>query len=81
MIQLQSVLQSFEEETVVLRTELQSTKKEVEQLKAELEKANERLVELWQENCKQLLDHDIVMAEKEKEVQLLREQLQVREPG
>ena len=70
MIQLRSVLQSFEEETVVLRTELQSTKKEVEQL---------RLVELWQENCKQLLDHDIVMAEKEKEVQLLREQLQVRE--
>ena len=79
MIQLRSVLQSFEEETVVLRTELQSTKKEVEQLRAELEKANERLVELWQENYKQLLDHDIVMAEKEKEVQLLRGHLQVRE--
>ena len=79
MTQLQTVLQSFEEETVVLRTELQSTKKEVEQLRTKLKKANKRLVELWQENCKHLLDHDIVMTEKEKEVQLLRKQLQVRE--
>ena len=79
MIRLRSVLQSFEEETIVLCTELQSTKKEVEHLRAELEKANERLVELWQEYCKHLLDHDIVMAENEKEVQLLRGQLQVRE--
>ncbi|MCY3927700.1 MAG: hypothetical protein OXG81_05455 [Acidobacteria bacterium] len=79
MTQLRNVLQMLEEEAMVLRTELQSTKEEVEQLRTELNKSNNRLVELWQENCKQLLDHDIVMAEKEKEVQLLREQLQVRE--
>ena len=38
MTQLQNVLLSFEEETVVLRTELQSTKKEIERLRAEQEK-------------------------------------------
>ena len=79
MTQLQNILQMLEEETIVLNTELQSTKEEVEQLRVELNKANERLVELWQENCKQLLDHDITMVEKEREVQLLRKQLQVRE--
>ena len=40
---------------------------------------NCRLVELWQENCKQLLDHDVAMTEKEREMQLLREQLQISE--
>ena len=65
MTQLQNILQMLEEETIALKIELQSTK--------------ERLVELWQENCKQLLDHDTRMAEKEREVQLLRKQLQVRE--
>ena len=50
MTQLQNILQMLEEETIALKIELQSTK--------------ERLVELWQENCKQLLDHDTRMAEK-----------------
>lgn len=77
--QLQNILQMFEGEAEFLRTELRSTKQEVEQLRAELSRVNERVVELWQENCKQLLDHDAVMAEKEKEMQLVREQLQVRE--
>ena len=36
-------------------------------------------MELWQENCKQLIDHDLAMTEREKEMQLLREQLQRRE--
>jgi len=48
-------------------------------LGTELTKANKRLLELWQENCKQLVDHDITMEEKDKEVQLLKEQLQLRE--
>ena len=36
-------------------------------------------MELWQGNCKQLLDHDVAMTEKEKEMRLLRKQLQTRE--
>ena len=79
MTQLENVLQLLEEETTFLRTELQSTKEEVRQLRTELDRVNCRLVELWQENCKQLLDHDVAMTEKEREMQLLREQLQIRE--
>ena len=79
MTQLRNVLQMLEEGTVVLQAELQATREEVKSLEAELDKANERLVELWQENCQQLLDHDITMVEKEQEVQQLREQLQARE--
>ena len=79
MMQLENPLQLLEEETMVLRAELQSTKEEVRQLRIELDKVNCRLVELWQENCKQLLDHDVAMTEKEKERRLLREQLQTRE--
>ena len=79
MRQLESVLQMLEEESMTLRAELCSTKEEVRQLRAELNKVNCRLVELWQENCKQLIDHDLAMTEREKEMQLLREQLQMRE--
>jgi len=43
--------------TTVLCTKLQSTEEKVKQLGTELGKANKRLVELWQENCKQLLNH------------------------
>ena len=64
---------------MVLHAKVQSTKEEVRQLRIELDKVNCRLVELWQENCKQLLDHDVAMTEKEKEMRLLREQLQTRE--
>ena len=31
-------------------------------------KANSRLVELWQENCEQPLEHDNAMADKDNEV-------------
>ena len=79
MRRLESVLQMLEEESMILRTELDSTREEVRHLRAELSKENCRLVELWQDNSKQLLDHDLAMTEKEKEVQLLREQLQMRE--
>ena len=79
MRRLESVLQMLEEESMTLRTELDSTREEVRHLRAELSKENCRLVELWQDNCKQLLDHDLAMTEKEKDVQLLREQLQMRE--
>ena len=44
-----------------------------------LDRVNWRLVELWQETCKQLLDHDAIMTEKDKEMRLSREQLQMRE--
>ena len=79
MMQLENLLQLLEEETMVLRAELQSTKEEVRQLRIELDNMNCRLVDLWEENCKQLLDHDVAMTEKEKEMRLLREQLQMRE--
>ena len=69
MKQLENLLQMLEEETMALHTELQSTKEDVGQLRIiELDKVNCRLVELWQENCKQLLDHDVTMTEKEKEM-------------
>ena len=77
MRQLESVLQMLEE-SMTLCAELCSTKEEVRQLRAELNKVNCRLVELWQENCKQLIDNDLAMTEGE-EMQLLREQLQMRE--
>ena len=52
MRQLESVLQMLEE-SMTFCAELCSTKEEVRQLRAELNKVNYRLVELWQENCKQ----------------------------
>ena len=76
MRKLESVLQMLETKWVTLHSEL---KEEVRQLRAELNKVNCRLVELWQENCKQLFDHDLAMTKKEKEIQLLKEQFQMRE--
>ena len=61
MRQLESVLQMLKKESMTLHTEVCSAKEEVRQLRAELNKVNCRLVELWQENCKQLLDHDLAM--------------------
>ena len=68
MMQLENLLQLLGEETMVQHAELQSTKEEVRQLRIKLDKVNCRLVELWQESCKQLLDHDVAMTEKEKEM-------------
>ena len=59
------MIQILEGERVALCSELQSTKEEVIQLNVELDKANSRLVKLWQENCKQLLEHDNAMADKD----------------
>ena len=70
MNQLHSMIQIIEGERIAICSELQSTKEEVIQLKAELDKANNRLVELWQENCEQLLEHDNAITDKDNEVQL-----------
>ena len=48
------------------------------QLIVELDKTNSRLVELLQESCKLLLEDDNAIADNDSEVQLLREQLQVK---
>ena len=79
MRQLQTLLQLLEEEVLVLRAKLQDSEEEVNQLKQELSEARGKLVELWQHNCKQLLNHDEAMMSKETEIQRLREQLQERE--
>ena len=77
--QLQTLLQLLEDEVLVLRAKLQDSEEEVRQLKQELSEARGKLVELWQQNCKQLLNHDEAMMSKETEIQLLKEQLQERE--
>ena len=64
MRQLESVLQMLEEESITLCAVLCSTKEEVRQSRAELNTVNCRLVEIWQENCKQLIDHDLAMIER-----------------
>ena len=79
MKQLQTLLQLLEEEVLVLRAKLQDSEEEVNQLKQELSEARGKLVELWQQNCKQLLNHDEAMMSKETDIQRLREQLQERE--
>ena len=79
MKQLQTLLQLLEEEVLVLRAKLQDSEEEVNQLKQEFSEARGKLVELWQQNCKQLLNHDEAMTSKETEIQRLREQLQERE--
>ena len=63
----------------MLRAKLQDSEEEVRQLKQELSEARGKLVELWQQNCKQLLNHDEAMMSKETEIQLLKERLQERE--
>ena len=59
----------MEVETLTLQADLQSARDEIKCLEADLKKVNERLVELWQENCKQLLGFDSAMAGKDKELQ------------
>jgi len=55
---LRVVLQNLEEERDGLFLELMSTKAEVDRPEAEFKSANDRVVELWQENCEQLLRYD-----------------------
>ena len=60
---------------VVLQTKLSDSEQEVIQLKQELGESRGRSIELWQENCKQLVDHDA----SEIKIRQLEEQLQERE--
>ena len=55
LTQLHYVLRNLEGEKMAVLVELESTKGEVNRLKAELNSAKDRIVELWQENCEQLL--------------------------
>ena len=55
LTQLHNVLRNLEGEKMAELVELESTKGEVDRLKAELNSAKDRIVELWQENCEQLL--------------------------
>ena len=77
--QLHTVLQNLEEEKEGLFLELRSTRAEVDRLEAELKSANDRVVELWEGNCEQLLRYDSILAQKEEELQQLTELLQSRE--
>ena len=54
---------------MALLMELKSTKGEVDQLKAEFKSANDRVVQLWHENCVQLLMYDGLLAHTEQELQ------------
>ena len=55
LVQLHNLLQVLKEKKVALSVELESTRAEVAVLKAEFSKATEKILELWQENCKQLI--------------------------
>ena len=79
LAQLRNMLQTLEEGKLALHVELESSRAEVALLKAELSKANEKTLELWQENCKQLIQFDSAILERDREVRLLRERLQLRE--
>ena len=79
LTQLRHLLQGLEEGNVALKVELESTKDEVARLKADFSKANEHVLELWQENCKQLIEYDNAVTERDREMRLVREQLQMRE--
>ena len=48
---LQELLQTLENEVIVLRAKLASTEEEILQAKDEICHLNGRLVKLWQENC------------------------------
>ena len=79
MRELKAVFQLLEGEMVVLRTKLSDSMQEVIQLKQELSESRGRSIELWQENCKQLLGYDKAMMASERKIQQLEEQLQERE--
>ena len=58
LAQIQILLQVPEEDKVALNVELESSRAEVALLKTELSKVNEKALELWLENCKQLIQFD-----------------------
>ena len=81
MTQLHIVLSRMEEEKTALKVELNSVKVEFDRVKAELGKTHDRLLELWQKSCQQLIEFDNALAEKDQEILLLKEKLQIREMG
>ena len=68
-----------EEKKTALKVEFNSVKVEFDCVKAELGKTHDRLLELWQENCQQLIEFDNVLAKKDQEILLLKEKLQIWE--
>ena len=67
MTRLQIVLSRMEEENTALKADLNSVREEFNCVKVELGKTHERLLELWQENCQQLIEFDNALVEKDKE--------------
>ena len=64
---------------MALLMELKSTKGEVDQLEAKLKSANDRVVELWQENSEQLLRYNGMLAQKEQQLQQVKKIMESRE--
>jgi len=52
---------------------------QVQDLKQEVNRATDRIKQLWQTNCQQLLSHDNLMFEKEEELKLLQGRMQQME--
>ena len=77
LAQLHTVLALMEEEKITLTVELESVKVEFNRVKAELSKFQERVMDLWQENCQQLIKFDNALAEKDQEILQLIESLQL----
>ena len=48
---------------------------ELQGLRVEIKREQDKIVQLWHDNCQQLLDHLSEMFEKEKEIQLLCDRL------
>ena len=67
LVQLYSLLQGLERGKMAISVELGSTMAEVAVLKAELSKANEKTLDLWQENCEQLIKYDDALIERDRE--------------
>ena len=53
----------MKEEKIAPMVELESVKVESNRVKAELSKCQERVLDLWQENCQQLIEFDNALAE------------------
>jgi len=69
----------MEEEKRALTVELESVKVKFNHVKTELSKCQKRVLDLWQENCQQLIEFDNVLAEKDQEIIQLKERLQLQE--
>jgi len=78
---LYSVLQNLEGKKMALLMKLESTKKEVDQLEVKLKSANDRVVELWQENCEQLLRYDGILAKREQELTQVKKYARIKRAG